>query len=135
MSFLQMILAFAGGAVAGPTAGKLVNTALELLNSPQVGGLPGLVQAFKDKGLGELVASWVSTGKNLSVSGDEVQAVLGSDKIQQIAQALGITNQNVSSGLAGLLPELIDMLTPDGKLPQAETVAQKVDELKTNLNA
>jgi uncharacterized protein YidB (DUF937 family) len=135
MSFLQTILAFAGGALAGPAAGKLLNTAIELLNSPQVGGLSGLVQAFKDKGLGELAASWISTGKNLSVTGEEVQSVLGQEQIQKIAQALGITNQNVSAGLAGLLPELIDMLTPDGQLPQAETVAQKVDELKTSLNA
>jgi len=96
-----------------------------LLNSPQVGGIQGLLNAFKDKGLDDAVSSWVSSGPNLPVSGDQVHAVLGSEQMQSIAQQLGLSSSEVSSGLANLLPQVIDRLTPNGEVSAGGGVLEK----------
>ncbi|SMC26529.1 Uncharacterized conserved protein YidB, DUF937 family [Andreprevotia lacus DSM 23236] len=83
----------------------------------QHGGLGGLVNAFQQGGLGELVQSWVSTGQNLPVSADQLQGVLGSDALAGIAQKLGVDPQQAASQLSGVLPQLVDQLTPNGTLP------------------
>ena len=58
---------------------------------------------------------------------------LGSDKIQEIAAKLGITDSAVSSGLAALLPQVIDKLTPDGVVPEGGLLDQGLDILKQKL--
>lgn len=106
---------------AGGTAGNqgnLLTSVLGMLNSPETGGLSGLVQKMVAGGLQEHVASWVGTGANLPVSGDQLQAILGSSFVQDIATKLGINVADVSGGLASLLPTIIDKLSPDGKLPE-----------------
>lgn len=108
-------------AQAGGTAGNqsnLLTTILGIVNSPETGGLGGLVQKMMAGGLNEQVSSWISTGANLPVSGDQLQAVLGSSFVQDIATKLGINVADVSGGLASLLPTVIDKLTPDGTLPE-----------------
>jgi uncharacterized protein YidB (DUF937 family) len=54
----------------------------------QKGGLNGLISQFKSKGLGNIVGSWVGTGKNLAVSADQIQSVLGSKKLKTLHQNL-----------------------------------------------
>ena len=75
-----------------------------MLSNPQSGGLQGLLDTFKQKGLGEIVGSWVCTGKNLPVSPDQLQQVMGSGKIQEIAQSLGIDASKVSASLSKFCP-------------------------------
>jgi uncharacterized protein YidB (DUF937 family) len=89
-----------------------------MINGPETGGLSGLIQKMTAGGLGEHVASWIGTGSNLPISADQLQAVLGSSFVQDIASKLGINVADVSSGLASLLPTVVDKLTPDGKLPE-----------------
>ncbi len=104
-----------------------------LINNPQTGGLSGLAQLFKDKGLGDAMSSWISTGKNLPVSADQITNVLGAEQIGQISKDIGVSQEETSKGLAGLLPEIIDKLTPDGKVPDSNTLAQGLDMLKSKL--
>jgi uncharacterized protein YidB (DUF937 family) len=82
-----------------------------------MGGLSGIVEAFQKGGLGNLADSWVGTGENLPVSPDQLSQALGSDKISQIASQLGMSQGDVSGGLAQILPQLIDKVTPNGQLP------------------
>ena len=82
------------------------------------GGLPGLVSAFTQGGLGHLVASWVSTGPNLPISASQITQVLGSQQIGQLAARAGVSPQAASANLAQLLPTLVDRMTPDGTVPQ-----------------
>ena len=103
-----------------------------LITNPQSGGLQGLIQTFKEKGLGDAMSSWISTGKNQSVSGDQIQHALGGNIIQQIAQQLGSSKSEVSGGLANLLPDIIDKLTPTGKLPEGDQLLQGLEMLKKN---
>jgi uncharacterized protein YidB (DUF937 family) len=100
------------------------------INNPQTGGLSGLAQIFKDKGLGDTISSWISTGKNMPVSADQIKHVLGMDQIQQISQNVGVSQDEASNGLAGLLPEIIDKLTPDGNVPESDMLAQGLNMLK-----
>jgi len=83
-----------------------------------LGGLGGLIEAFQRNGMGDQVQSWVGTGQNLPISGDQLQQVLGNDLLAGIARQLGQSPAEASSGLAGVLPDLIDKLTPQGQLPQ-----------------
>lgn len=81
-----------------------------------IGGLAGLVQAFQKNGLGEIVNSWVSTGQNLPVTPNQIEQGLGSDLLNQLASKAGLSSGAASSQLASLLPELVDKLTPNGKI-------------------
>lgn len=81
-----------------------------------IGGLAGLVQAFQKNGLGEIVNSWVSTGQNLPVTPNQIEQGLGSDLLKQLAGKTGLSSGAVGSQLAGLLPDLVDKLTPNGKI-------------------
>ena len=83
--------------------------------------------------MGGLVSSWIGTGENQPVSGEQIEQAFGNDKIQEIAQKLGISGADASGGLAALLPQIIDKLTPDGKLPKSEMVDQGLDFLKKSL--
>jgi len=104
--------------------------AMQLVNQ-YPGGLGGLMQAFQQGGLGEIVNSWVSTGKNLPISGDQLSSALGSDLIGKLAGQAGVAPQEVSNGLANLLPGLVDQLTPGGKLPEGgDMLSQGLGMLK-----
>src|SRR5512136_2480575 len=92
----------------GSSQNPLMNIVLGLITNPQTGGLQGLIQTFKEKGLGDAVSSWVSTGENQPVSGDQIQHALGGNLIQQIAEQLGSSKSEVSGGLSSLLPQIID---------------------------
>jgi uncharacterized protein YidB (DUF937 family) len=81
-----------------------------------IGGLAGLVQAFQKNGLGEIVNSWVSTGQNLPVTPSQIEQGFGNDVLNQMAGKAGLAPGAVSSQLAGILPDLVDQLTPSGKI-------------------
>jgi uncharacterized protein YidB (DUF937 family) len=104
---------------------------MQLINNPQTGGLAGLVQSFHKGGLGNIVNSWVASGQNLPISADQVKSVLGAEQIQSIAGKLGVSTDQVSGQLAGLLPQVVDKLTPGGALPDGkDLMAKGLDFLK-----
>lgn len=122
------------GALAGGQSGgesPLLNVVMQLINNPQTGGLGGLVQSFQQGGLGNIVNSWVSTGQNLPISAEQIQAVLGGGQLQNIAAQLGMSTEQASGGLADLLPQVVDKLTPNGQVPEGgDLLAQGLDMLK-----
>jgi uncharacterized protein YidB (DUF937 family) len=90
-----------------------------MLTNPQTGGLQGLVEAFRQGGLGHVIASWVGTGENLPISAEQLQAVLGSERVQAIAASVGLDPQQFAAQLAQLLPQVVDRLTPNGEIPDS----------------
>lgn len=82
-----------------------------------LGGLGGLLQQLQQGGLGEAAQSWVSTGQNLPVSAGQLQSALGADRIDALAQQVGMPAGDLSSQLAQYLPQVVDQLTPNGQLP------------------
>jgi uncharacterized protein YidB (DUF937 family) len=109
--------------MAADSANPLASHLMEMIHN-QPGGLSGLLQNFHDKGLGELVTSWVGTGQNLPISADQIQHVLGSEQVQQLAAKLGIPSGVVSSQLAQLLPTVVDKLTPSGEVPNQSSLLE-----------
>ncbi len=103
--------------VLGGSNNPLAGSLLQMIQN-QPGGLQGLVQSFHDKGMGGLVQSWVGTGQNLPISGDQLNQVLGSDVVKQLAAKAGFSPETASSTLSTLLPQLVDKLTPNGQVPE-----------------
>lgn len=122
----------------GGSSNPLATGLLQMINN-HPGGVAGLVQSFHEKGLGEIASSWVSTGQNLPISADQIQQVLGSEQVKQLAARAGISPDIAGSSLAQLLPTLVDKLTPNGQLPQHSnlmemgmSVLQSLEKTGTN---
>lgn len=123
MGLLDNLLGAATQALNGQQAGDGPNwagliTGL-LANGSIQGGLAGLVQQLQAGGLGEQVQSWISTGGNLPVSGDQLAAALGGagGLLGQLAQQAGVSPGEAGDQLSQLLPQIVDRLTPQGQLP------------------
>ena len=104
-----------GGAQQQQGQSPLLQAALTLIQ--QNGGLPGLLSKFQQSGLGQQAESWVSSNANLPISADQLHQVLGSGAIASIASQLGLDHAQVSGGLAQLLPQLVNQMTPNGTVP------------------
>jgi uncharacterized protein YidB (DUF937 family) len=110
--------AILGGLAGGNKAqsGLLLTAAMSLLQ--QNGGLGGVLEAFRGKGMAAQADSWVGTGANLEVSPAQVQQVFGGSALGGLASQLGMSNDQASSAMAQILPELVNQLTPGGQLPE-----------------
>ena len=95
----------------------LLSAAMEMFGNP--GELSTLVSNAQSQGLGHIVGSWIGTGSNQSVSPDQTQRLVGQNRISELASRVGISPALASTALAGILPVLVDKLTPGGKLPLA----------------
>jgi len=125
MGLFDKIASMVGDNISGGTENKgFLQQAISLIESPEVGGLSGLIEKFQNGGLGDVAGSWVGKGANQPVSGEQVINTLGSEKIREIAASLGISNTAVADGLASTLPQLIDKLTPDGAIPEESVLKQ-----------
>ena len=140
MGLLDDITQLAG--VSGATGGNLTGNAALLQSvlgmlgsSGSGGGLGGVVQAFSHAGLGDIVSSWVGTGQNQPISAQQLQHGLGADRLRDLAQAAGLTEEATAGALSGLLPTVVDKLTPEGNLPQSGQLDQLVSVLKSTLGA
>jgi uncharacterized protein YidB (DUF937 family) len=106
-----------GGSGPGSTGGQSALVAMALQMIQQQGGLPGLLDKFRQAGLGQHADSWVSTGSNLPVTGDQVAQALGPDTLSQLGSQLGIDPATVGTHLSQMLPSLVNQMTPDGTVP------------------
>jgi uncharacterized protein YidB (DUF937 family) len=109
--------AAAGAAAPGNGDSNLLESVIGMLSDPQSGGLSGLVEKIAAGGLADQVASWVGTGKNLPVTAEQIQEVLGSSFVKGLAEKMGINTADVAGSLSSMLPQIIDKLTPDGEVP------------------
>lgn len=116
MGFLDNLKGMATSALGADQHSALATAAAEALGNQQ-GGIGGLVAKFEQNGLGAVANSWVGTGSNLPVSPDQLQQVLGSQQIAQLAAKVGISPDLARTGLAAILPMLVDKATPNGKIP------------------
>jgi uncharacterized protein YidB (DUF937 family) len=105
----------------GSSANPLAASLLQMIQD-QPGGLQGLLQSFHEKGFGAMAASWASTGQNLPISADQIQHVLGSDQVKDLAAKAGISSDIAGPAIAQLLPTLVDNLTPNGQVGDHSSV-------------
>ena len=97
---------------------QLLQAIMSLLsNDGANGGLNGLVARFQQAGLGDVVGSWIGSGHNQNISGDQLSSVLGEDTLGALARKLGVSPATAAGQLSNILPGLIDYLTPQGQTP------------------
>ncbi len=131
MGFLdQLKEGLAGKLGLGSGGNSFLEQAIGLINNPATGGLGGLIETFKSKGLGEFINSWVGTGENKLISPDQIQDALGADKVQQVAEEVGVSKEEASKKLSEILPQIIDRLTPNGNLPDMSKLEDGLRMLK-----
>ena len=80
-------------------------------------GLGGLINQFQKKGLGDVVDSWVNRGKNQNIAPDQISVALSGDVVDQLSRRTGLSRDQVVAELSRMLPNVVDKLTPDGRLP------------------
>lgn len=81
------------------------------------GGLGELIDRFRNAGQGSTADSWIGTGPNASVNNEQMERALGADTIDDLARQTGLSRDELLSRLSKVLPEAVDKLTPDGRLP------------------
>ena len=102
-----------GGAAAGGAAGSVLS-----------GGLGDLMKQLQQGGLGDAANSWVSSGPNKSVSPGDLSQALGADQINMLANQTGMSRDDLLQNLARALPDVINHLTPDGRLPTEQEASR-----------
>jgi uncharacterized protein YidB (DUF937 family) len=102
------------GGIVGAGMVTVVNGIIE-----KHGGLQGVVSEFENKGLGATVQSWVGTGPNQAITPDQVHTALGPDLLRQLSEKSGLSVEDLKQKLAQILPQAIDHLTPDGRIPKS----------------
>jgi uncharacterized protein YidB (DUF937 family) len=111
----------AGGMNLGALAAALAPMLGSLLKG---GGLSQLVQNAQASGLGAQAGSWVGTGQNQPVSGQEIRGVVGDDAVRNVAQQAGISQDEAADVLAQLVPQVVNGLTPGGQVPSEDELGR-----------
>jgi uncharacterized protein YidB (DUF937 family) len=104
-----------GGLLAGGAAGSVLS-----------GGLGDLLKQFQQNGHGETANSWVSAGPNKQISPGDLASALGADQINSLMSQSGLSREELLGGLSQHLPEVINHLTPDGRLPTESELAGRL---------
>jgi uncharacterized protein YidB (DUF937 family) len=87
------------------------------------GGLGGLLEKLQNAGHGDTVKSWLGDGQNKAIEPGQLGSALGQKTISTAAQQAGIGEQDFLTQLAQALPQLVDKLTPNGRIPSLQEVA------------
>ena len=106
-----------GGGFGGGLGGGLLGGMLG-------GGLGNLLNRFQESGQGGAMQSWIDHGPNQSISPDELETALGPEDIEELSRQTGMERGELLSGLSQALPQVVDRLTPDGRLPNEHEEGQ-----------
>ncbi len=102
-----------GGLLAGGAAGSILS-----------GGLGDLMKQLQEGGQSDAANSWVGKGQNKPIAPGDLANALGADQIDAIASQAGLSRDDLLKGLSQYLPDVVDHLTPDGRLPDANEVSK-----------
>ncbi len=116
-----------GGMNMGALVAALAPVVIGMIRS---GGLKKVVQGFQQKGMGAQADSWVSTGGNAQVSGSDMRVGLGDDEVRNFAQQAGIPEDEAADVLAAVVPQVVNGLTPDGRVPSDDELEALLRQLQ-----
>ena len=131
---LGSILGRLGG---GSGVGKMALLALAFQLLQRSGGITGLIEKLKNAGLGKTADSWVGTGRNMALAPDQLRDVFGPDALEQIANHFGMSPDEASQNLSEVLPELVNQMTPDGRIPDDDydEISDALSQLEPRIRA
>ncbi len=120
-----------GGLLGGGLGGLLSGGLGNLLASGSAGpalssGLGALLQQFQQNGQGDKANSWVGTGPNKDISEQDLAKSLGDDDINSLSQQTGMSREDLLSALRRELPNIVDQLTPQGRVPAGPEISQQI---------
>jgi uncharacterized protein YidB (DUF937 family) len=104
-----------GGLLAGGAAGSVLS-----------GGLGDLLKQFQQNGHGDTANSWVNPGPNKQIAPGDLANALGSDQINSLMSQSGLSRDELLNGLSQHLPDVINHLTPDGRLPTEDELSGRI---------
>ena len=104
-----------GGILGGAAAGSVIS-----------GGLGDLLKQLQQNGHGETANSWVSPGPNKQIAPGDLANALGADQINSLMSQSGMSRDELLAGLSQHLPDVINHLTPDGRLPTDSEVSDRI---------
>ena len=104
-----------GGLLTGGAAGGMLS-----------GGLGDLIKQFQGAGKGNVADSWVGTGRNEPIAPTDLSKVLTPEQMEFLTARTGLSREELLAGLSEQLPQVVDKLTPDGRLPTPEEMARVV---------
>jgi uncharacterized protein YidB (DUF937 family) len=104
-----------GGVLAGGAAGSIIS-----------GGLGDLLKQLQQNGHGETANSWVAPGPNKQISPGDLASALGADQINSLMSQSGLSRDELLDGLSQHLPDVVNHLTPDGRLPTEGELADRL---------
>ena len=104
-----------GGLLAGGAAGSVLS-----------GGLGDLLNQLQQSGHGDAANTWVGKGENKAIAPGDLANALGADQIESLSAQSGLSRDELLSGLSQYLPQVVDHLTPDGRLPTEQEIAGRV---------
>ena len=104
-----------GGLLAGGAAGSILS-----------GGLGDLLNQFQQKGLGDQASSWVGNGPNKQIAPGDLASALGADQIEHLSSQSGLSRDDLLQGLSQYLPDVVNHLTPDGRLPDENELSGRI---------
>jgi uncharacterized protein YidB (DUF937 family) len=107
------------GALGQLEAAVLPVVLSEVLGNGSQGGLNAIVTKLQQAGFGDQVRSWIGNRQNLPITAEQLQQVLGSDTVKQLAARFNIPVDQLAKVLAQQVPLAVDQASPDGKLPPA----------------
>ncbi len=124
MGLFDEVVSMAASAAGGQESqhATALSAVINYVNSPQVGGIAGLQKMFHEGGLGGVFNSWVGGGQNMPISADQLQSVLHSGALQEVAQRAGLNPDQLTGMMSSILPHLVDKLSPNGQLPDASAL-------------
>jgi len=113
----------AGAAAGGGLLGGVMKNVTDMIGSVTgtdvSGGITDVVDKFRNAGQGQAADSWVATGPNQPVTPAQTEGALGGDLIDMLVKQTGLSREELLARLSQILPEAVDKMTPEGKLPQA----------------
>ena len=89
-------------------------------------GLDGLLKQFQQNGHGDVASSWIGSGPNKAISPNDLANALGADRINSLMSESGMSRDELLSGLSQQLPDVVDQLTPNGRVPTEQEAARLV---------
>lgn len=104
-----------GGLLAGGAAGSVIS-----------GGLGDLLNQLQQKGHGDTANSWVSNGPNKQIAPGDLANALGADQIDSLSAQSGLSRDELLKGLSQYLPDVVNHLTPDGRLPSENELSGRI---------
>ncbi len=116
---------------AGPL-GNIIGAVLGGAGS-SAGGLGDLLGHIRKLGFEREADSWVDSGANLPISADAVRKIFGAEALTRIAEQAGLGETETAHGLSQVLPEVVNTLTPDGRMPELDQLSAGVDSLRQKL--